>query len=298
MKANVFIARFPYRNSECPDVCSWLVPTVVKMKADIRIGEIHSRTFDDTPITMTRNLAVKTAKRIGADFLLFIDDDVRPDLGLNPAYGDPIPGAKPFWDTAFNFLLDHDGPAIIGAPYCGPPPWENVYIFKPANIQSNNPNHDVRIEQFTREEAVYRGGIEEVFALPTGLMLIDMRVFSKLPQDVAYFKYEYEDAEETKKATTEDVYFSRNCALAGIKQYCAWPCWVGHWKPKCVGKPKLLTMNQVRAEYREAIVKGHNNDERLVMVGEGRSNLNTPMRPEAIRSIRAVAHSEKMPSDK
>jgi hypothetical protein len=281
-KFHVGVARFPYGGIEKSTVTDWLLQTVVKMKADSRVGEITFIKEDDTPITMTRNAAMEKAEAQKVDLLLMVDSDMAPDIGLKPATA--ILGAKPFWETAFDFLLNHHGPAVIAAPYCGPPPWENVYIFRPGNKQSDHPNHDTAVDQYGREDASGRGGIEEVFALPTGLILIDMRCVKTLSQP--YFQYEYEGdgfpcekcgvrkpGRQAKKATTEDVYFSRNLGLAGVKQYVAWDCWAGHWKWKCVGKPKPLTMDSVRKEYRDAIVRGQVSTEQLIMVGEGEQAL-------------------------
>lgn len=255
-KISVMFARFPFGGSEHPDCADWLVPTILKAKADPRIGEILHTRVDDTPITMSRNRVLKEALTRKVDIVCMLDSDMRPDL--------PLPNAKPFWDTSFDFMLDHNGPCVIAAPYCGPPPWENVYIFQWSRRQSENPNADISLEQYSREDAQQRGGIEQVAALPTGLCLIDMRSlqFIKHP----WFDYEYEDEYETKKATTEDVFFTRNLSLAGVPQYVNWDAWAGHHKRKCVGKPSLLTVDSVRNEFREALSKGMSNTERLITV--------------------------------
>lgn len=288
MKSSIYIATFPFQNSECPDVTDYLVKLVHKLHQDQGIGDIFHKAYDDTPITMTRNKSVKDAQAAGADLLLMIDSDMDPDRGIRkPHYG--YANVKPFMDVALPFLLQHSGPAVIAAPYCGPPPNENIYIFRPATYQSDHPNQDCRIEQFTREEAAQRAGIEEVYALPTGLMLIDMRVFKDFPKPV--FKYEYNDDEEAEKGTTEDVFFSRNLALAGIKQYVAWDCWAGHWKRKCVFRPMPLTMDCVRKEYQEAVARGQKSDEKLMFVGEGQDTS-----PPAVRGKKLVMtgqHSSK-----
>jgi hypothetical protein len=267
MKASIFIARFPYGNSEVPDVGDYLVDTVLRLKKSPHISDIFHERYDDTPITMTRNAAVRDAQSVGADLLLMIDSDMDCDAYVRHAeIRDP--NAKPFLEVAIPFLMEHAGPAVIGVPYCGPPPHENVYVFRPGKKQSDHPNADCRVEQFTREEAAQRAGIEEVFALPTGLILFDMRAFKDIKRP--YFRYEWDSDEESKKGSTEDVYTTRNCALVGIKQYVAWDCWGRHWKRKPVGKPALLTMDMVREDYREAVKRGQLSTEKLVMIGEGK----------------------------
>lgn len=269
-------ARFPFGACDHPDTTDWMIQTVIKAKSDPRIDKVLHTREDGTPITMKRNLVCKRALQQGADFLLMLDSDMAPDMlvGRDPT-------AKPFWDTSLTFLIEHRKPAVIAAPYCGPPPWENMFVFKFANRQSDHPNVDIIIDQFTREEGAQRAGIEEVAALPTGLILIDVRALRSIwdASKKPWFDYEYKDAECSELATTEDVFFSRNLNLAGVPQFCNWDSWAGHWKRKKVGKPVLLTSDAVREGYKEAILRGTRSDERLVMIGE-EAGLNNRLRQE------------------
>lgn len=265
-KYSVLIARQPFQRAEDPDVADWLVNTVVRMKQDKRISDVFLYRKDDTPAPMVRNDVVERLKQCGADYLLIIDNDMKADAylpGQPSDYGalGSEPTAKPFWDSSFEFAINHDGPCIIGAPYCGPPPFECVYVFQWISNQTGHPNTDHGLQMFPREDAARRMGIEEVAALPTGLMLIDRRVFDIL--DPPYFKYEWRDKTESRKASTEDVYFTRDASLAGIKNYCNWDAWAGHWKRKCVGKPQLLTVDDVREQYRAALTRSPGSEKML-----------------------------------
>ena len=254
-KHSILIAQFPYRGSTRQSVSDWLVETVCRMKSNPRIGEIRHASFDDTPIPMTRNRACKTALELGCDLVLMVDNDMAPDL--------PLPGRRPFWDEAFDLLTAHPGPAIAAAPYCGPPPHENVYIFRWANRQSDVPDADFQLVQFSREEAAFRSGPERVAALPTGLILIPSKALERIPRP--WFRYEYGDSDESRKSTTEDVYFTRNAGLVGIPVYCLWDSWAGHWKSKCVSKPQPMTCDRVAEEMRAALLRPAS-DERYVEV--------------------------------
>lgn len=256
MKFDIFIARFPYGRTEDYEVGSFLARTIVEMKGDPRIGEIYNRCYDDTPITMTRNLAVEDATAANADIMLLVDSDMAPDCCLNTSDRPALhfhPHAKPFWNSTFNFMIDHKGPCMVASPYCGPPPHENIFVFHWDNIQSGSPGVDVKLSQFTRHEAAQRGGFEKVGALPTGLMAIDMRIFknSKIPKP--YFDYEFGDKAQTNKSTTEDVFFTRNVFLAGYDVYCNWDAWSGHVKRKIVLPPVIWTPDGVRKEFRDAV---------------------------------------------
>lgn len=258
MQLKLFIARFPFCASEHPDGTDWLVSTVIKAKADSRISEVLHQKIDDTPITMSRNRAVKQALANKADVLLMLDSDMSPDL--------PLAGAKPFWDTSFNYLWQHfgKGPCVIAAPYCGPPPHEVPYIFRWCTFQGDNPNPDVRLEMFSREEAATRIGFETVAALPTGLILIDLRAIERIPRP--WFDYEWKDEERSEKASTEDVYFTRNLSLAGVPQVANWDAWAGHVKRKTVSKPQLLTSDAVSEQFRDAIDRRVKSNEKVMVV--------------------------------
>ncbi|NJL70215.1 MAG: hypothetical protein HC888_00780 [Candidatus Competibacteraceae bacterium] len=213
---------------------------------DDRIARVGKVSLDDTPITMTRNRAARLAVEKNYDYLLMIDSDMCPDMYREK--GD-------FWKISWEFMLSQrDRPSMIAAPYCGPPPNENVYVFRWAKRQSGHPNADLSLDQFNREEAAKFIGIHPVDALPTGLILIDTNCFRQMPKP--WFEYEWTDEYRSNKASTEDVFFSRNASLLGMGVYCNWDCWAGHHKRKLVGKPELLYSDDVRKEYAEAILRG------------------------------------------
>jgi hypothetical protein len=280
MQLNVMFAFFPYGgnggiSSEHPSIRRWFAETLLKIKKDDRIDEVLAQDFSDTPITMTRNKAVQEARKQKADVLIMVDSDQHPD---NMIGQDAF--ARPFWDSTFDFLYKRypNGPVVVGAPYCGPPPCENVYVFRWANHQSDHPNVDMRLEQYCREEAAQLTGIQECAALPTGLIMFDMRVFDIVKPP--YFYYEYTDEYESEKASTEDVTATRDMSLLGCQKlgyspvYCNWDAWAGHWKPKCVSKPAILTAEAANEKYRDAVLKGGKpaNERLMVMNGHGLDN--------------------------
>lgn len=284
-KLKVCIARFPYAgngatSSEIPEICDYVVGLMLKLKRDPRVDpEVLSLRYSDTPITMTRNRAVLDARRLGADVLFMIDSDNVVDAHRRD------PGAKPFFESSFDFIYENwdRGPHVVCAPYCGPPPSvyggiENVYCFKWASVETNFPNDAVRIAQYSREEAAIMSGIQPCAAGPTGCILFDMRAFEltepKEDGEKPWFYYEYKDIYETEKCSTEDVTALRDISLAGQELYgynpmfCNWDAWAGHMKPKCVGKPHLLTVAEVSNKLRRAVLANQPADEQLVLVGD------------------------------
>lgn len=244
MKTSILIARFPYGGIEHPDIADWLVRTVPVIKADRRVSAVYNACLNDTPITMTRNRVLKRALDDGIDYVLMIDSDMKPDL---------YPQAPTFWDHAWSFAQQHRGPLCIAAPYAGPPPDECVYVFHWTKKQEKNPNPDLKLSMFSREHSAGKSGIEEVAALPTGLILIDMRALTYIKPP--WFRYEWTDVYEQAKASTEDVYFTRNLSLAGVPQYVTWDCWAGHHKHKLVERPTVLKPEFVAETLRDSIVR-------------------------------------------
>jgi predicted O-methyltransferase YrrM len=261
-KLRVGFVFYPYSGngaspSEHPAIRNWFVKTVVAAKADPRIQDVVWEDFADTPITMTRNASVQWAKDNEVDVLVMIDSDNVPDLYLGKCAD-----AKPFFQSSFDEIYAkwEQGPRIIGAPYCGHPlqpdgsGGENIFVFLWTNKGSVDPATGVRIEQFTREQAAVRGGIEECAALPTGCIMYDMRAFDLIEEP--YFDYEFKGDKGfcdhcgsrirgpmTEKASTEDVVLTRDISLAGCLKlgynpvFVNWDAWAGHVKPLTVGKP-------------------------------------------------------------
>ena len=256
----LMLARFPFGRKEDPDICDWVTTTVITARHDPRIFEIIRWRKDDTPITMGRNACFEAAKKQGVDFIMMVDSDMSPDVHLpsNPYHQLPAdPTAKPFFDTTLEFLWQQRKagiPSVVGAPYCGPPPIENVYVFRWATY-GNSPHDepDVRLEQYSREEAATLKGIQECAALPTGLIMFDVDCLERL--DAPYTYYEWGDQAESIKASTEDVTLTRDMSLGGCPQFCNWDAWAGHWKNKCVSKPLLLTTKMVGDKFKRLVMK-------------------------------------------
>lgn len=249
-------------SSEVPQIREWMTPLVSEASKDERIETIRIWNLADTPITMTRNRAVVQARANKVDVLVMVDSDMFPDMYAGQ------PGAKPFFQSSFDFLVSHyhKGPVAIGAPYCGPPPNECPYIFRWQNRESDSATPDFQLEMYDRHTAASMIGIQECAALPTGLIMYDMRCFDLTePKDKdshPWFYYEWTDKYASEKASTEDVTQTRDLSLLGTTDlgynpvFCNWDAWAGHWKPKCVGKPAVLTAKGVGHKLKDAWESG------------------------------------------
>lgn len=285
----LLIARFPGGNTDHPDQTDWLVKarceaaiTIAQAGSYHGVTQINGMKINDTPITMTRNRVAKTALDAGYDFLLMLDNDTIPDAYGSDFLGDALDllvGRREL-EADFNetYSIDPDDPvsvldngaerpmpATIAAPYCGPPPAELVYVFEWVNHSSEEDHPRFTLEMIDRRDAALRDGIQEVAALPTGCILYDVRTFKYLPPP--WFEYEWTDKYQTAKASTEDVFQTRNASLAGMPQFVHWGAWAFHDKRKKVGKPQIFTRDDVHKSIRDRLVNTKRG-ERLVFHGD------------------------------
>jgi hypothetical protein len=300
-KFNVGIVTFSYGgnggiSSEVPNIREWVAPLIPELTKDPRVDQIRMWNLADTPITMTRNRAVLQARQHGVDVLVLVDSDMHPDMYSGQ------PDAKPFFQTSFDFLVNHypKGPCVIGAPYCGPPPHECVYVFHWANMRSQASYADFQLKMYERHEAAKMSGIQECAALPTGLIMYDMRAFEltepKKDTDKPWFYYEWKDIYHSDKASTEDVTQTRDLSLAGIQAwgynpvYCNWDAWAGHWKPLCVGKPLVIDAKTVSDKLKRAAELGVEQNVKLVNVGTGFDSMGMDLPAEDQAAIANLIH--------
>lgn len=271
----LMLARFPGFCQEHPDSTTWYAHTLLDACLHPQIGRANVREMwvADTPITMSRNRVCHEALKEGCDYLLMLDADMKPDYLVGE---DPL--AKPFFPTAWDFLMRHrHQPCCVAAPYCGPSPDQTVYVARWTDQNAGGPSLWPKLEAFSRDEAAHKTGFEEVGGLATGVMLIDCRVLqgmerpaSKQQEAGQWFDYEWSDPPaNTKKATTEDYFFTRNARFFGFPQYVAWDCWAGHWKPQLVGKPSRIGADAVSREIRGAIARGLTPSTRIMEIRNG-----------------------------
>jgi hypothetical protein len=150
-------------------------------------------------------------------------------------------------------------PATIAAPYCGPPAHCFVYVWRwdgagvavgqtadvggqwethpdvPGGVTWVQADDGARMVMVASEDAASKRGTQRVAALPAGLILYDLRVFTLLPPP--WFSYEYTDEYQSVKASPEDVRQTRRAGLMGMPQLCNWDAWAGHVKLGTIQRP-------------------------------------------------------------
>lgn len=197
--------------------------TVLKMKKDPRVDRIYPiYQTGSFPINMLRNRAACAAVENGCDYILMIDNDMAPDVPE---------GQKPFWDTAWEFMLDRRekglSPAAVAAPYlCN----AGGDFYSTDWKESENPwaSDYEDLVPISKEDAFSRRGIQPVATTQTGLILYDTRVFQKVPPP--WFTFEWQDKSQFFMLASEDHYNTRKCNIRGCPVFVAWDCWSGHMK--------------------------------------------------------------------
>lgn len=269
--ASIAVALFAYggnggTSSLIPELAVWFAKAYHRLHSDPRIERVGVEVYSDTPIYMTRNRAVKDAIAGGYDFLLMLDSDNEPD-----AYYGHDASAQLFLNEPFSFAFDRlkQGlPTVIAAPYCGPPPppvskpgvidmGEVPYLFQMTNKETIEGGRSFPT-MLTRMEAARLKGIVPMWALPTGVSLFSLNAFQGPPKP--YFRYEH-DEDWAEKRGTEDCYATRNLNLYWLSKigqhvcYAACDSWAFHHKPKRVGKPDYVSMEEYAKEMRDAIIE-------------------------------------------
>lgn len=193
--------------------------------------DVSLATSVSSRILLNRNILAKQALELNADYLLMLDPDMKPDMYVGA--GSP---AKKFMESSWQHALENPC-SVIAAPAVGEPPKSvtNVFIT----------GADDNARRMTHEECAERQAnpcIEQVVGMGTGLILIDTLVFRRLQQP--WFDDVYTDETKTDLKLSQDVYFTTNCAAAGMPVYCNHYAWAGHQKTVLLGCPGVKDVDQ------------------------------------------------------
>lgn len=177
------------------------------------------------PTDICRNVLVQTAQHHEVDFLFMVDEDASPP--------------SDFFTAALKFLAEQPAPAIIGCPYLSGDGQIQVFQFIPEH-SSDPGQHHWKLTRVTREDGFQREGVERVASIGTHTICYDMRVFEKIQKP--YFRYSY-NPDHTQLLETEEMYCHRQAVNQGVKIYCDWDMWSGHWKPQ-----EILPLHPIPAQ--------------------------------------------------
>jgi hypothetical protein len=245
-KVRILVAVFNYDGWIRGEIADWYTGKCFPALEDSGLVEAVAFTtqFRGYPVTRLRNKACATAKAAGYDYVLMLDNDNIPDIEVGHD-----PRAVPFFPAALEFAMAN-GPCCVGAPYGGTPPTESCLVMKWEPIADTDLTLPGTMARYSRREAATLTGFEEVAALPTGMLLIDVKALDRVPEP--WFRYEFTNEREYETSATEDVYFTRNLSWVGVPQFVFWDAWAGHVKEKVVRRPHVVMPKDVAEPVRKA----------------------------------------------
>jgi hypothetical protein len=258
-----------------PQLAIWLAKTIHQLKLDERIGRVSCDPVDECPTDYARDVALAKARKDGFDLVLMLDADNWPDARVGK-YKDAVPFMDVALPLAYDRLLEGK-PTLIGAPYCsGPPEQPSTFkgevplIYNWERTATEDDHAQFQIGMASRQEAALMKGLQRVPAIATGVCLMSANIVDDMPQP--WFYYEF-DPVTRRKTSTEDIVFSRNMGMAWLERigehvvFLAADSWAYHRKPKWVGKPEVMHVDDACAAYRETVLRGVRKGQRIIDVG-------------------------------
>jgi hypothetical protein len=177
------------------------------------------------PTDACRNSIVDYSQKKRHDYLLMVDADAAPAPGT--------------FQALLSFLWNQPEPSIAAVPYVAKNGKIQVFTIDSTFVHDECPN-EFSMRQYTKDEAAIHTGFTRVASIGTHCMMIDMRVFQKIPKP--FFAYGYTDDGCSVKET-EDCYFCRRLNMVNIPIWCAWDFKAGHWKQLRLDVPPPIPPN-------------------------------------------------------
>jgi hypothetical protein len=235
-KARVLVTRLTYGGEERSELGTWTALTAVALATHPMVEEVFHVAIDTCPTPVARHQAIKVAREQACDILISVD-------------GDTIPH-RDFATFALPWLMQQKMPAVLAAPYCCGGTQERVQVFR-WQTNRNGAGEFGSFENYGREESAMKTGVERVACAGTGCYACHVSAFDLL--DPPYFDYEYDSPARIKVICTEDINCFRDLDVAGVPICVTWDHWAIHVKPNFIGKPQVLTPDQVWVRTREML---------------------------------------------
>lgn len=180
-RVNILIARTCSYQAEHPRLGSWLFHMGIDLGRDERVGACATTDDNRHRIHNSRNHMARYALDNGFHYLCFVDPDMHPDFRVGHDFcdlkqqPDARPWARPFLRSSLDFMLTTQC-GVVASPAVSGPPARRVNVWTVKSL--DEPPVNVTPDEFAR----MKPGFVQVAAIGTGLMLIDVDVFRKLPE--------------------------------------------------------------------------------------------------------------------
>lgn len=214
-KYTLAFARTCSYGTEHHQVGTWMLETGMSLGRHPRIDKVWAHVDTRYRIHNSRNWCARWALEKGVDYLCFIDGDMHADFRLfnqllpEEAQPDARRWARPFLQSSLEFMWQSDAGVVAAPAVSGPPDNKiNVFVADESDMSMARLKH----EELRNQSPCFM----RVCAIGTGLMLIDMDVFRKLPEPW------FEDLEDDKKYEvihSQDCHFCVKCNQIEIPVY-------------------------------------------------------------------------------
>ena len=232
-KVKILLARLVYSGIERAELGTWLALTAGWAATNPGVEDCLHLAVDACPTPVARHQVVEAARAHGCDVLVMVDADTAPHPLFLPA--------------ALEFLRACDGPAVLASPYVCGGANERVQVFR-WTLDRNTSEDLGRFENYGREEAALKTGIERVACAGTGCFACHTEVFDRI--EPPWFDYEYDGQKRLKVVCTEDIFCFRDLDAAGVPICCSWDHWAVHYKTAPLVKPEVLDPASMHARLR------------------------------------------------
>lgn len=215
---------------EHPEVTDWLFQMAATLANDPRCAGTRIAHHTEHRIHCGRNFLTTVAVENGFDYMCFVDGDMHPDFRL---WQEGVPDdrqlstarkwAKPFLKSSLDFMMT-ERCGVVAAPAVSGPPANKLNVFV-LREQGDTP-----VTRMTHDE--YRNtppSMKQVYAIGTGLMLVDVNVFRAMKQP--WFSDAYDEAnKQLEVRLSQDCNFCSQCNNLGFPVYANMYSPAGHIK--------------------------------------------------------------------
>lgn len=240
----ILIARTCSYGTEHAELTNWMFRAAMSLRGDARCGAAYTQFHGEHRIHCARNELVQMAIDNKMDYLCFVDGDMDPDFRLwndnapdDKQYACARKWAKPFLPSSLNFMMT-ERCGIVGAPAVSGPPANKLNVFLPRDT-GDTPVSRMSHDEFRNTPPSFSA----VYAIGTGLMLIDMDVFKAIKEPWFEDFWDHENKQRTPRLS-QDCAFCAKCSDIGIPIYANFYAPAGHIKHQRQEPPEPVVFQE------------------------------------------------------
>lgn len=244
----IHVARICWGGNQRHEQFDWAIELATQSltRGDI---DLTTRPYQDFQADVARNCAAFDAMDIGADVVFMIDADAGP-----PMMTENGPG---FFSRAIDFLMAHQGPAAIFAPFAAADGHPMVFMWESDDVlvttTTGEDLNKFRLRRVTKNEMAHLQGRGIMPIADSGCTLVAYRVDAfRLVKPPFFFFTNSADGRQMKGG--EDSNCHQKLAAGGVKLYMDADRWCDHWKTVAMPRPMALNREHIDRRYLESAI--------------------------------------------